>query len=434
MKNKLWVKILLGVVGFFCIVFIKIFFFTRPIEANDYLNPYTITFKNPKTVEMLNIIILYHYVMSFLVGIIIFTFVFIFFSFFRTYIFFYSKPKFYPLEQLKPNDGFYEYYFYIRNKIERLCMLQKQNNMEFYQEDIKRSLTDQVTHAPLLEFLWVVLPAVILVLIAYPSVIMLYYNEAYVDPVFNISAIGNQWFWTYEYNDFNLLEVLKRHVTSEKATIIREINYAAVNVLEYTKAHPAKFASVENFYTKDRALFKDIPLRYTIDSNLIIAKDPKFLRLLSTDQCLVLPSKTPIRLLITSNDVIHSWAIPSYGVKVDAVPGRINQQILSIPLTGTSWGQCSELCGVNHAYMPIEVKVLAFGDFLFFMELKLKEVLAPYLTGYYESRLTTIKQFLNVLKQHKEDPALGPIMKDVAHLRGVLNYSKLSKQLDRLNV
>lgn len=269
------------------------------------------------------------------------------------------------------------------------------------------------------------LPAVILVLIAYPSIIMLYYNEAYIDPIFNISAIGNQWFWTYEYNDFNLLEVLKRHVTSEKARFIKELNYAAVNVLEYTKMYPAKFSTVENFYAKDKIAFKDIPLRFTVDSNLIIAKDPKFLRLLSTDQCLVLPSKTPIRLLITSNDVIHSWAVPSYGVKIDAVPGRINQQILTVPLVGTSWGQCSELCGVNHAYMPIEVKVLAFGDFLFFMELKLKEILAPYLTAYYESRLETVRQFVRVLKENANDPELGPILKDPKYLRGVMNYSKL---------
>lgn len=420
-----WRKRLLYTAAFIAIIFIKIFFFTQPIETNDYLNPYTITFKNPKTVEMLNIIILYHYIMAFLVGIIIFTFIFIFLSFFRTYPFFYNKLRLRPIFEYGPPEDNYERMRRWQSRTEVYFANLKSDNMEFYAEDIKNSLDDQVTHAPLLEFLWVILPAVILVLIAYPSIIMLYYNEAYIDPIFNISAIGNQWFWTYEYNDFNLIEVLKRHVTSEKARFIKELNYAAVNVLEYTKMYPTKFSSVENFYEKDKQALKDIPLRFTVDSNLIIAKDPKFLRLLSTDQCLVLPSKTPVRLLITSNDVIHSWAVPSYGVKVDAVPGRINQQILTIPLSGTSWGQCSELCGVNHAYMPIEVKVLAFGDFLFFMELKLKEILAPYLTAYYESRLETIRQFIRVLKENPNDPDLGPVVADIKHLRGVMNYSRL---------
>jgi heme/copper-type cytochrome/quinol oxidase subunit 2 len=149
---------------------------------------------------------------------------------------------------------------------------------------------------------------------------------------------------------------------------------------------------------------KDMPEKYLVDSNMIIAKDPKFLRLLSTDQCLVIPSKTPIRILVTSNDVIHSWAVPSYGVKMDAVPGRINQQLLNIPLTGTSWGQCSELCGVNHAYMPIEVKVLSFGDFLFYMELKLKEIIFPFLLNYYKVRINLMLNFVNYLRENFDRP------------------------------
>ena len=197
-----------------------------------------------------------------------------------------------------------------------------------------------------------------------------------------------------------MLEIFKRLITFIHLPIFsNDLNDTVLVLLKFISDHSlGTFESYHTLGERDDLIIKDIPLRPTIDSNLIIAKDPKFLRLLSTDQCLVLPSKTPLRLLVTSNDVIHSWAIPSYGVKLDAVPGRINQQLLNIPLTGTSWGQCSELCGVNHAYMPIEVKVLSFGDFLFFMELKVKEMLFPYMMKYYKLRLNMIINFCEYLR------------------------------------
>jgi len=146
---------------------------------------------------MLNIIILYHYVMAFLMGIIIFTFIFIFLSFFRTYIFFYPKPFFTHYEE-DAERGKNFIFFSVVDKwavdFGQTLVQKKREMMPVYKEDIKKAMTDQVTHAPVLEFLWVVIPAVILIFIAYPSVMMLYYNEAYVNPIFNISAIGNQWF------------------------------------------------------------------------------------------------------------------------------------------------------------------------------------------------------------------------------------------------
>jgi heme/copper-type cytochrome/quinol oxidase subunit 2 len=165
---------------------------------NDYLNPYTLTFKNPKTVEMLNIIILYHYIMAFLVGVVIFTFTFIFLSFFRSYLFFHYKPRFTAAEEIKFSPkilsvkGLSTEYAKIINQYHSKLLKHKTFKMQDYKKDIQKSLNDQVEHAPLLEFSWVVLPAVILVIIAYPSVVMLYYNESYVDPVLNVSAIGNQ--------------------------------------------------------------------------------------------------------------------------------------------------------------------------------------------------------------------------------------------------
>lgn len=341
--------------------------------------------------------------MAFLVGIIIFTFIFIFLSFFRTYFFFNYKTYYEPqdfcsfsefLAYFRSNlwnfrflEAYENFISYIRISIIR----QKNKHLAFYKKDIKASLTDQIVHAPLLEFLWVIFPALILVFIAYPSIILLYYNEAYVEPVFNITVIGNQWFWTYEYNDFNLLKLFKKHIYSEK-TFFHKYEMLHTKLLYLSGLFHDQY--IQNNKNVMNNILMSIPRRLTVDCNMIIAKDPKFLRLLTTDQCLVIPAKTPIRFLITSTDVIHSWAIPSYGVKLDAVPGRINQQILTVPLMGTSWGQCSELCGVNHAFMPIEIKVLAFSDFLYFIQLKIKEILFPFLETYYKERLAFVKKYV----------------------------------------
>lgn len=352
---------------------------------------------------MFNIIVLYHYVMAFLVGVIIFTFIFIFLSFFRTYFFFNYKTYYQPqnfcsfsefLAYFRSNlfnFRFFQAYENIISYIRISIIRQKNKHLVFYKQDIRASLTDQITHAPLLEFLWVIFPALILVAIAYPSIILLYYNEAYVEPIFNITVIGNQWFWTYEYNDFNLLKLFKRHITSDK-TFFKKFNKRYMWLLSIS--HKAHNIHYEREFKVTNKILDSLPQRITVDCNMIIAKDPKFLRLLTTDQCLVIPAKTPIRFLITSADVIHSWAIPSYGIKLDAVPGRINQQILTVPLMGTSWGQCSELCGVNHAFMPIEIKVLAFSDFLYFIQLKIKEILLPHLEVFYSHRVRFIRRYI----------------------------------------
>ena len=191
-----------------------------------------------------------------------------------------------------------------------------------------------------------------------------------------------------------MVSIFKRHIKHNNSGLLRSLDTIALFINESKAKIFNNNISHLNLAAQDKEILSRIPRRITVDANLIIAKDPKFLRLLTTDQCLVIPAKTPIRLLITSNDVIHSWAIPSYGVKVDAVPGRINQQILNVPLQGTSWGQCSELCGVNHAYMPIEIKVLHFVDFMFFMELRVKEALMPHFVDYYRARINIIRSSL----------------------------------------
>jgi hypothetical protein len=121
--------------------------------------------------------------------------------------------------------------------------------------------------------------------------------------------------------------------------------------------------------------------------------------------------------------------VPSYGVKLDAVPGRINQQLLTVPLMGTSWGQCSELCGVNHAFMPIEVKVLAFGDFLFFMHLRVKEILTPYLIAFYDNRLNLIRDFLFSFKH-----VMTKNQENFEQLSKIMQLNKLLALKDRIKL
>ncbi len=167
-----------------------------------------------------------------------------------------------------------------------------------------------VTHNTKLEFFWTILPAVILVIIIVPSFILLYTSDILSPVSFTLKVIGNQWYWTYEYNILNS-KILK---------------------------------------------FEAIQL------NIDKLKSGQF-RLLETNNYIWLPIKTHIRILVTSTDVLHSWAIPSLGIKLDACPGRLNQVSLFINRKGLFFGQCSEICGVQHANMPICIKSINSSSF-----------------------------------------------------------------------
>lgn len=174
-------------------------------------------------------------------------------------------------------------------------------------------------HDSNLEFIWTIIPAVILLVLAVPSLRYLYLFDTYVsteDFLITIKVLGSQWFWVYEYADSQAGEL------GEYESILwRSIN----------------------FNIKNNIL------------NLEVGKDEGSLRLLETIQPLYVPTFLPIRFLITSEDVLHCFAIPSLGIKMDACPGRLNQVLVLINRQGEFFGQCSELCGVNHAFMPIQV-------------------------------------------------------------------------------
>ena len=164
------------------------------------------------------------------------------------------------------------------------------------------------THNTLIEVLWTVIPVILLIIIAIPSFRILYTAETIPKADLTIKAIGNQWYWSYEYPDYD-------------------------------------------DFSFDANMLQDDEL-----------SDPS-LRLLETDTQIVVPVNKVVKLLITSNDVLHAWTIPAFAVKKDAVPGRLNETWFKAEKTGTYYGQCSELCGPKHAFMPINVKVVSQDEF-----------------------------------------------------------------------
>jgi len=185
-----------------------------------------------------------------------------------------------------------------------------------------------IVHAPTLEIIWTVVPALILVFIAIPSFSLLYSMDEIVDPFLTVKVIGHQWYWSYELinpNDFYYTSIQKGSDYSEEATIDED-------------------SLLETNFNFDSYMLAD--------DDLTIGH----LRLLEVDNRLYLPIEINIRLLITSGDVLHSWAVPALGVKLDACPGRLNQTSTYIKRPGTFYGQCSEICGINHGFMPIVVE------------------------------------------------------------------------------
>jgi cytochrome c oxidase subunit 2 len=187
----------------------------------------------------------------------------------------------------------------------------------------KKNLVDVFTHSSTLEIVWTIIPAFVLVLLAVPSFALLYSLDETIDPSVTLKVVGHQWYWSYEYSDYVFLE-----------------NGDSLN----------------------------------FDSYMIASDDliKGSFRLLEVDNRIVLPINSHIRLLVTAADVLHSWAIPSFGIKVDACPGRLSQASLFIKREGVYYGQCSEICGVNHGFMPIVIKSVSSDVFINWIAQKLE--------------------------------------------------------------
>lgn len=186
------------------------------------------------------------------------------------------------------------------------------NCIFFYIED-KNIIPSKFTHSNELEIVWTSVPAIILLFLATPSFSLLYSMDEIADPTISLKVIGHQWYWSYEFSDYNYFLC----GTNNEGTKIKYDCY---------------MTNLETMPEKQG-----------------------YFRLLETNKRILLPIKTHIRLLVSSADVLHSWTVPSFGVKVDACPGRLNQINLFIKRAGLFFGQCSEICGVNHAFMPIAI-------------------------------------------------------------------------------
>nr|YP_010946390.1 cytochrome c oxidase subunit II [Balta valida]WGO57108.1 cytochrome c oxidase subunit II [Balta valida] len=175
---------------------------------------------------------------------------------------------------------------------------------------IKNKLINRyLLEGQMIEVTWTITPAIILIFIAIPSLRLLYLMDEINNPIMTLKTIGHQWYWSYEYSDF---------------------------------------------------------LKVEFDSYMMPISEMKMdsFRLLDVDNRATLPMNVFIRIIITATDVLHSWTVPSLGVKADATPGRLNQSSFLINRPGVFYGQCSEICGTNHSFMPIVIESVPTNNFI----------------------------------------------------------------------
>lgn len=164
-------------------------------------------------------------------------------------------------------------------------------------------------HGQTIEIIWTILPTIVLIFIALPSLKLLYLLDEVNEPLITLKTVGHQWYWSYEYSDFLNIE-FDSYIT------------------------PTSEIEVSNF------------------------------RLLDVDNRIILPINNQIRILVSAADVLHSWTVPTLGIKVDATPGRLNQTNFLINRPGLFFGQCSEICGANHSFMPIVIESVPSNFFI----------------------------------------------------------------------
>lgn len=211
-----------------------------------------------------------------------------------------------------------------------------------FSEEAKTGVVHRLIHAPLIEIIWTVVPAIILIFIAIPSFSLLYSIDEIIEPVFTVKVVGHQWYWSYEFLDPEVIAQLYNNNDSEDTLSVADsIGVGADDI--YSAEGSGSFDSYR-----------------LSEQELIAGEGLTAFRLLTVDNHLFLPTERHVRARITSADVLHSWAIPSLGVKLDACPGRLNQTSIFIKRPGVYYGQCSEICGVNHGFRPIGIVSQSF--------------------------------------------------------------------------
>ena len=180
---------------------------------------------------------------------------------------------------------------------------------------INKYININLLESQIIECIWTIIPAIILIQIAIPSLLLLYILDESIDSSLTIKVLGHQWYWRYEYTDF---WSIRKNIQIEFDSYIIPQNELEINMF----------------------------------------------RLLDVDNRTIIPYKVHIRILISSADVLHAWTVPSLGVKADAIPGRLNQVRFIRQRPGIFFGQCSEICGANHSFMPIVIEIININLFL----------------------------------------------------------------------
>lgn len=197
----------------------------------------------------------------------------------------------------------------------------------FYFFEYNHSNSSKFVHSKILEIIWTSIPALVLLTLATPSFTLLYAMDEISEPELSLKILGHQWFWSYEISDFNSCQ-------------------------------------------KQEQSLKYVCYMLVLDG---LPKNKQgFFRLLETNKRILLPTNTHLRLLVSAADVLHSWTVPSFGLKIDACPGRLNQINVFIKRVGVFFGQCSEICGVNHGFMPIVIVSLPTLQFHYYIMNKLQ--------------------------------------------------------------
>jgi cytochrome c oxidase subunit 2 len=274
----------------------------------DTASPWQYNFSDPATPIMEGIINFHNDLMFFIVAIIIFV-VWVLFRCVQIFLAPTGDQKIY-LGSQKGVLGFLALYNNIKIKNTNESTKDLLSTVQIY--------SDGINHHTPIEIAWTVTPAFILMIIAVPSFALLYSIEEFVEPSLTIRCTGHQWYWCYEYS-----------------------NCKDVDLAEHINGY--KFESYM------------VPTGDLQEGNL---------RLLEVDNRLLFPIKSHVQVTSTAADVLHCWAVPALGVKIDACPGRLNQTSVFIKRSGVFYGQCSEICGVNHGFMPIVVRGCGMANFV----------------------------------------------------------------------
>jgi heme/copper-type cytochrome/quinol oxidase subunit 2 len=269
---------------------------------------------------------------------------------------------------------------------------------------------NKVTHGTVLEIIWTMIPAFILISIAFPSFSLLYSMDEVMMPAFTLKVIGHQWYWSYEYTDQAVVDMYTSALNNKDESISQDVELSASkidlkdnvvlekiveekfsnfkeknsynylmslyldwnkkgikNLLEFSIIHSDDYVNkLKEAIASSDSILNSGKINIDFDSYMVPDADLNLgdRRMLEVTEQVVLPINTYIRVLVSSADVLHSFAVPSLGMKVDAVPGRLNQLAVYIKRNGVFYGQCSEICGVSHGMMPITIRAVNLEDYV----------------------------------------------------------------------